>query len=149
MPSQFITIPLNDLLEALLPVNGSIDIKRSLPKDLALILSSFLENRLDYKIAFNDFDNIPLKYPTLWLYNFWYSDYERYLNAKARSEKDRIERWIKQSNIDNLTRGLMKTQGLEEKFARQTAVNLLNKGAGMEILQMFGMKKVITKEEEL
>lgn len=140
-------VPLDDLLEAILPARTEQN--KALPKSIALILANALKDRLDYKIQFNDFDGKELEHPLLWLYNDWYNQSTRYYAEKEKSEKERVERWIRNQNIDNLTKALMKSQGFDRKYAEETAISLLRKGATMEVLEVFGLRKLITKENEL
>jgi hypothetical protein len=140
-------VPLNELLEAILPLKS--EQCRPIPKVIAHILSNALKDRLDYKVQFNSFDGEELAKPYLWLYSDWYNCSQRYYADKERSERERVERWIKNANIENLTKALMKSQGFDKKYAQETAINLLRKGATIEVLEVFGLKKLITSEKEL
>lgn len=150
-PQQpLITIPLDDLIQLIMDgdVNTARYVRRELPKDTALILQEVLKNRLDWKIDFNPADGS--SGPYMWKYNDWYEDYQRWLKRKEQSEKERVERWIKEENLRRITKGLMRKQCLDEKYARRTAESLLEKGAGLEILGLLaGITKLVEKENEL
>jgi hypothetical protein len=149
MISEILTsVPLEELLNAILPKEGA-EQNRAIAKNLALILDNALKDRLDYKVQFTSFDEEELTHPLLWLYKDWYNCSSHYYANKERSEQERVERWIKNANINNLTRALIKSQGLDESFARKTAIEILKKGTSLEVLKLFGLNRIITKENEL
>jgi hypothetical protein len=141
-------IYLSDLVFSILGDDQDGKEKAPIAYDLAVKINPYLQGSSLWRIIFEDESGQAYKYPILWRYKEWYQSDLRYKKIKLYSEKQRIERWILEANVSALTRVLMKSCSLDEKFARPTALTLIKTG-NMQLLTTMGLSKFITTGEEL
>ncbi len=148
--SPTLQISLDDIIFLSLgDLSSGID-RCPIPMNLALDLVSILNDSIQFKLTFQDFNGKDLKYPILWRYTDWMLSNERYKTAKDRAEKERVSRWIYSQNLKRLSNALAKEQKLDESYSTKLASNLLNKNTPWEVLHILGLNQpLITKEEEL
>lgn len=145
---QQVTVPLNDLIFCILGDYDNGWSNATISHSVAAILDFRLEDSLLYKVVFTDQDDKPLEFPQLWRYPDWKTSQEKYYKAKKWSHKQRIERQMFEANIANLSKAISKTSGMYIEDARGLAYTLMKKG-NKELLEVFGMIKIITEEKDL
>ena len=145
---QLVTVPLNDLIWSLLGDDAQGLDKTRITQSLALILAQHLKDSLKWKVEFETKDGEALTCPLLWRYSEWYASSERYMKAKLYAEKERIAMFIRDANVENMARAIMKTTRMSLEDARPTATMLVHKG-NVECMMFLGLKKWITNESEL
>jgi hypothetical protein len=143
-----ITLPLSDFVWDLLgdEVNGIAC--TSITEQTAIILQHLLKDSLLWKVEFNDKEGNPLKSPLLWRYKEWRTSSDTYHRQKKYDYDRRIKLFIKEKNVDNIARSIMKDTKMSIEQARPIAAKLLEKG-NLEVIQYMGVSRIITKEEEL
>lgn len=144
---QNVTLPLADLIWNILGDDLDGLSCSKITHTTAIILDNLLKDSLKWKVIFSDKYGEQLSTPLLWRYNDWRTSMLNYEKQKAFSEKERIARWIQLKNEDNLVRILVKS-GLDGKYAKQIAFTCIKNG-NIELLEVLGLNKLITKEEEL
>lgn len=145
---QIITVELRDLIESILgdDLNGVSD--SPIPLSLAIELDKHLKDSLLWIVVFNDEENHPLARPRLWRYAEYKTSSDRYYRQKRYAEKERLEWFIRDKNVELLSKALVKSTGLDIESAKITAYTLIKAG-NVELLKAMGMKKIITNESEL
>lgn len=146
--NELITIPLKDLLWLLLGDDVSGYPNSRVPFPTADILAVRLKDNNLYHLQLDDNDGVPLPMPILWRMRDWISSEERYKKQKAYSDKLRVESFIRKSNEENVTRLLCQEFGFDINNAPMLASKLV-RISSVTGLKELGLKKVITKEEEL
>ena len=85
----------------------------------------------------------------LWSYKAWMVDVERNTRVKAYAHKDRVQRYLFESNVEEITKGAMKHYGLDKDRARSMAWKWVKESNHAAIKIVSGIEKLKTKEEEL
>ena len=116
--------------------------------ETGIIVHTLIKDNTLFKVQFEDFDGSPLERPKLWHYPAWANSRVRYLQAKDRSEKERVAQWILDANVKIVMRVLIREWGFMPDKAISTAYELLKKKK-FGSLRAFGVGKLVTKEEEL
>lgn len=148
MNNDLITIPLKDLYWCLLGDDTSGSPCTKITNDIALVLAPRLIGSYLYHLQLLDHEGNKLPLPVLWRFDDWQKSKNNYDRQKAYSEKIRIESFIRKTNEENLVRHLCKEYGFDEYTAAPFASRLVRKGS-VEALKGLGLKKVVTKEDEL
>lgn len=145
---QLITLPVRDLIWCVLGDDKSGLECAQITTCVAEVLSPHLKESLSWIIIFEDEEGHPYNNPILWRYRDWHTSYTRYTRQKAYSDKQRAERFVLEANVNNMIRVLMKQHSLSENFARPLAYKMIKSGSE-EVAKALGLKKVITKVEEI
>ena len=141
-----ITIPLEDLYDCILGHE-----KRgvqSIPLETASLLHELVKHGTAYKVEFSDQWGEALECPLFWSYKEWSESNQRYEKQKNYSQRERIKSFIFDANIKIVSKYLIKELLYEEESAVALAYSLL-KGQKYGNIRAIGIKKLITKEEEL
>lgn len=95
-------------------------------------------------------DSLPLPgKPILWEYSAWVSHSVRWQLSQQRSNKERIQRFIFEQNVKIIAKKFMEFCCVDNlEVAKATAYSMLKNGMYGNI-RALGVKKLITKEEEL
>jgi hypothetical protein len=146
---QIISIPLKDLIWNILgdELNGISC--APVTRTTAIILDQYLSKSLRWTVEFDDKDGNPLPTPLLWRYVDWKNSSDAYAKAKLYSHRRVIEWRIKETNINNLAKAIIKSTRMENKQAIEIASKLMAKSGSEDVLQYLGLNKIIKKEEEL
>ena len=147
-PNEIITIPLKDLIWLLLGDEVSGYPNARIPLLTADVLAISLKDSNLYHLQLEDHDGIPLPMPILWRMRDWLSSDDKHKKQKAYSDKIRVESFIRKSNEENVTRLLCQEFGFDINNAPLLASKLV-RISSVTGLKERGLKKVITKEEEL
>ena len=145
---NLVILPLHDLIWNSLGDDSNGLMCNEITHNTAHILYPFLKDSTGWKIEFNNKDGEPLKYPLLWRYSEWKSSNDTYTRQKLYAHKERVTRWIKDKNIDDLARAIAKETKMSIEQARPIAASVFMKG-NIEVLNYLGLRNIITKEEEL
>jgi len=145
---NLVTLPLHDLIKDILGDDSNGVMCAIITHNTAIILDVLLKDSTKWKVEFNNKDGEPLKEPILWRYSEWKSSNDTYTRQKLYAHKERVTRWIKDKNIDDLARAIVKETRMTIEVARPIAASVFRKG-NVEVLNYLGLKKIITKEEEL
>ena len=122
---------------------------RELPDyETGLILHTLTKGDTILRVQFEEWDGTPLTLPVLWSYPEWYESRTNYKRLKDKSEKERVAKWIFEANVKIIARAIMEQEVLSPDQARAVAYIWL-KGGKMGKIRAVGVKKLITKEEEL
>lgn len=149
MPQQnlpdTVTIPLADLLHIIIGDEHSGSPCNIIPSHTALILQHILKDNLVYKVDTSDPAN-----PKLWWYKEWREANHVRQRQKEYSEKCRVERWLLEANIKDLTKAIIKHTPIPEDCATAMAYNMIKNPNGMIVIrEFFGIQKLKTTLEEL
>jgi hypothetical protein len=98
-------------------------------------------------VQYITFDGSKLSQPLLWRWKYWKNAEDKHLADKARSEKERVEKFIRDRNIVILTKALRNKCYLDDNKAVMTAIEILNLNR-VGAVRMLGVK-LIEKESEL
>ena len=145
---QTITLPLNDFIWCLLGDNVTGSPCTTITEQTAIILQHHLKDSLVWKVEFCDKEGNKLDKPYLWRYTDWKSSSDTYHRQKLYAHNERIKRWLKDKNIDNLAKCIMKSTKMSIEQARPIAATVFEKG-NMEVLNFLGLNRLVTKESEL
>lgn len=145
---QTITLPLNDFIWCLLGDNVTGSPCTTITEQTAIILHHLLKDSLLWKVEFEDKEGNKLKKPYLWRYAEWKSSSDTYYRKKKYDHDQRVKMWLKEKNIDNLAKCIIKSTKMSIEQARPIATKLLEKG-NMEVLNFMGLNRLVTKESEL
>jgi hypothetical protein len=145
---NLVTLPLRDLIWNILGDESNGAMCNTITLNTAIILDNLLKNSLKWKVEFNNKDGEPLKEPVLWRYSEWKASNDTYTRQKLYAHKERVTRWIKDKNVDDLARAIAKETKMTIEVARPIAASVFRKG-NVEVLNYLGLKKIITREEEL
>jgi len=122
---------------------------RELPNyELGLIVQEMVKDETLFKVQFEDHEGSPLVYPILWYYRDWHDSLANYKRQKAWSHKERVKRFIQEANIKIVARHLVMEYSYDEDRAKTQACHLVSLGKFGSI-RAIGVKKLVTKEEEL
>jgi len=122
---------------------------RPLPDyETGLIIQTLIKDSTLFKVQFEEFDGTPLTYPKLWRYDAWYNSSTKWKRDKDISDRNRVLRWIEEANIKIVGKCLMSNweYGCDDARAKATQLVVQKKWGTIRAL---GVKKIITKEEEL
>jgi hypothetical protein len=145
--SSTITLSLDSFIE--LALGSEKKGCRELPDyETGLIANELYKDSTLYKIQFEEFDGCPLMYPKLWSYDEWYTSSTKYKRDKLRADIERVRGWIFDANVKIVTKHLVRELLFDEDRARANAYSLLTAKKYGNI-RALGIKKLITKEEEL
>lgn len=147
-PNILVTLPLADLITSILGSYSEGLDKSIITFNTALAIGPHLLNNQFYIIEYTSKDGIPLKHPILWRYNDWKTSQNNYDNQKAFSERERVKSFLLKTNVDNLTRVLMKYHKLDESYARNLAYSVIKNGND-SVIQFLGLNKIAKTEEDL
>lgn len=140
VPTKKITLDLREYLDDLL---GSAD------KIAVKISKAILIKEIDKDETYVHVDEPFIDKETgetkalVWRINEWRTDYRRFLNLKAESEKRRQQYWLDASNTDTVALELARLCGIKDKSIMQSvAKELVNKKAtdAIEKLGLRGLK---------
>ena len=137
--SQFIKAHLGD--------SFSRPIERSLAELIEAVISQHQPCFVAF-IQWTDEYGDRLQEPVIWNYGKWRESIENRLRLKAWSDKQRIERFIREANIKLIKHACKTFFEMEEDWALSMAIRMekeKNKGK----LKMIGITKLIEKEDEL
>jgi hypothetical protein len=142
------SLPLQDLIWNILGDDSNGVMCARITPLTGTILDIKLKDSTKWKVEFNNKDGEPLEYPLLWRYSEWKASNDTYTRQKLWAHKERVSRWIKDKNIDDLARAIAKETKMSIEQARPIAARVFGKG-NKDVLDYLGLKKIITKEEEL
>ena len=146
--NSFVTVPIKDLFWCLLGDDSSGSPCTKITPNIALVLAPRLVGSHLYHLQTFDHSGKPLLLPVLWRQDDWQRSKNNYDRQKAYSEKMRVESFIRKTNEENVLKLLCNDFGFDESTGAQFAAKLVRTGS-VAALKELGLKKVITKEEEL
>lgn len=154
--SNTITIKIQDLVELALGIrnldDGSIEqmwFCRPINKPLAELILSHTHNESYCYIQYADEMSPHLKFPLLWELSAWHNHHDKWSREKVRADKDRILRYILEANVKIVAKAFKVYSGVEnDDIAQSTAYALVNNNKTAQ-MRALGVRKLITKEEEL
>jgi len=145
--SKQITLPLDAIIE--LALGSEFKGTRQLPSyEVALIIHHAIKDDLLFKVQFEEHSGEPLKYPKLWSYAEWLESNTNWKRQKNTSEKARVAGWIEKANIKIVAAQLMELFDYTQDQANAIGYSWV-KGKHMAKIRVIGIKKLVTKEEEL
>lgn len=147
---QLITIPLKDFLWCMLgdeTTNNNIPCN-NITSSIALVLSNVLKDSMLYKVELDDMDGAPLRFPKIWRYADYQSEYSTFVKRKRYAHKLRVEREIECTNVDHLTAAIIRASKMNPDHARMVAYKIVRTN-NHELMKAMGATKIVTKEEEL
>jgi hypothetical protein len=143
------TIPTRDLIWNILGDDQNGLSCAAVTHDTALILSQKLKGSLRWCVEYTEVDGTPLKYPVLWRYADWKTASQTYAKQKAYSEKQRIDLWLLQANVEMLSKAIMRKSPIPEKAAQGMALMMVKNPQSAMVVQFFGVQKLKTDVKEL
>ena len=143
-----VTLPLSDLVWNILgdDLDGAMCSK--ITKTTAIVLDNLLKDSTRWKVEFENKEGEPLEYPILWRYSEWKSSNDTYLKARLYEHNRRVEKWMLETNVNALAKCISRMNRMPIETAQPIALSIIKKG-NMEVFAVFGLNKIVTKEEEL
>lgn len=89
-----------------------------------------------------------LKYPILWRYSAWVNESARRKRAIERAQREQDERWVRDANISNLMRAILRKFPVSESQASMIATRLWREQQ-LEIASACGLTRIITNVKDI
>jgi hypothetical protein len=145
---QQITVPLRDFVWCILGDDRNGLSCSPITQSTANILEPLLVDSLVWKIEYRDKDGRLLANPMLWRYADWKTADATYQRAKLYSHQQRVKLFIRDKNIESMTRAIVRSTRMSYEQALPIATRLVLIGS-KDVMLFLGINKVVEKEEEL
>lgn len=143
-PKTLITIPLSKFVALALRHDEHVEIDQQLAELIVLLTRN---DDICY-VQFPSLDNLDVKHPRLWRIHEWRISSEKEQRAKARSERERVERWIREKNISIIARAILRYALVTETQASLLANRWMNRGDKAR-WELIGATKLAQSENDL
>jgi len=140
---KLITLSVNKFVTYVLRDNSFV----AIDKDLAELLVHLQQGQGVYHVQFPSVDNDNTNI-LLWRYADWCVSVETWRQAKARSERERVDRWIREKNISIISRSIMRYACVSEDASRLLANRWLSRGDKLR-WELIGVTKLAQTEKDL
>lgn len=89
-----------------------------------------------------------LKYPILWRYSAWVNESARRKRTRERAQKEQDERWIRDANVSNLTRCILRKFPVTDSQASMIATKMWRE-QNMPLINVCGLTRIITDVKDI